>query len=123
MAITDTIRVGISTEGSNTAIDQPISKTLTITRNNEGGPTPGVINLTTTHELIDLTELTNKGWCYLHNLGPDTVYWGFNLVGVVKRVGEMRVDEPALFRMYKSIAAFGMYSTGTAQVEIFCWED
>jgi hypothetical protein len=109
-----TIRVGLTARGGNVDyVSRPDSYTADLEGATMKGPTPGAVAVSTEGTDIDLTQLTNPGYCRIRNI--DTVNsfeWGVydpeNDRFIV--VGELAPGEPALFRLSRN---FGQEYTDT----------
>jgi len=89
----------------------------------DSGPSPGMIEVTTSTAQVDFSELTVPGWCWIFNYGPADVNWGYYF-SPFHSVGLIKVNESASFRLRSAIGTnFGVNTdSGVAKLVILAWE-
>lgn len=90
--------------GSSSQQYNSIPNQLTDSITTVGGPTPGTITVSTTGTDVDLSELTDPGWCRIQNL--DTT--NFVMIGVYDGATymplmELAAEQFVIFKIYREL--------------------
>lgn len=89
-----------------------------------GGGSPGIITATFgAHVLVDLTELTTEGWCYMKNIDLQNFITFGVFVVTYFPLGKLKPGETALFRLNPGAVFAVKADTADAQLQILILED
>lgn len=81
-----------------------------------GGGIPGLVIALTGGTVVDLSDLVDFGWLRMQNTDDTNfVQWGTDVSNLI---GEMRPDEPALFRLRDGTSLFLRADTAECKVHV-----
>lgn len=91
----------------------------------DGGGAPGFVEVGTSEEDIDLSEITTLGWCFMRNLdSTNFVEWGKkDGSNNMQAIGRMGPGEPALFRLNQGVTLRMKADTAACNVQILVWDN
>lgn len=120
------IKVTASLKCSNGYFEQPqIGSTQLKFDQTAIGGDGAIVEIGTSEEDIDLSEITTLGWCYMRNLDTTNyVEWGKkDGSGNMQAIGRLEAGEPALFRMNPGVTLRMKANTAACKVQIIVLED
>lgn len=98
--------------------------TLQFNQSVAGGGIPGEVIATTAGVDVDLSALTNEGWCRMKNLDDTNfVQFGHWDGATFYPVGRMKAGEPALFRIDPSVTLRLKADTASCRTRVEVVED
>lgn len=82
-----------------------------------GGGSPGLINVGSSPQQLDLSELTAAGWVWMKNIDPSQdVWWAFSEAGLGTG-GILRPGRPAVFEITESTPLWMQVDPDTEESE------
>lgn len=88
-----------------------------------GGPSNGVQEIGTSHELVGITDITNKGFCYFGNLDTTNyVEIGVDVAATFYPLIKLSAGESATLRLSPSVAVYAQANTAAVKLETYCFE-
>jgi len=119
------IRSGIEVTKDSFKFADPNRPTLTFDMDGDGGGNPGVIDVGTSEEDVDLSEFATLGWVWMRNL-DDTNYvtWGPKSGASMVALGRLEPGEPAgPFRLEPGITLRMVADTAACKVQVNAFPD
>ena len=88
-----------------------------------GGPSNGVQEIGTSHELVSITDITNKGFTYFGNLdSTNYVEIGVDVSATFYPIAKLSPGESAIMRLSPSVAVYAQANTAAVRLETYCFE-
>jgi len=88
-----------------------------------GGPSNGVQEIGTSHELVGITDITNKGFTYFGNLDTTNyVEIGVDVSATFYPIAKLSPGESAIMRLSPSVAVYAQANTAAVRLETYCFE-
>ena len=88
-----------------------------------GGPSNGVQEIGTSHELVSITDITNKGFTYFGNLDTTNyVEIGVDVSATFYPLIKLLPGESAIMRLSPSVAVYAQANTAAIDLETYCFE-
>ena len=88
-----------------------------------GGPSNGVQEIGTSHELVSITDITNKGFVYFGNLDTaNYVEIGVDVSSTFYPLARLSAGESATLRLSPSVAVYAQANTAAVKLETYCFE-
>lgn len=88
-----------------------------------GGPSNGVQEIGTSHELVSITDITNKGFVYFGNLdSTNFVEIGVDVTASFYPLAKLAAGESAVLRLSPSVAVYAKADTAAVKLETYCFE-
>jgi hypothetical protein len=88
-----------------------------------GGPSNGVQEIGTSHEIVSITDITNKGFVYFGNLDTaNYVEIGVDVSSTFYPLIKLGAGESATLRLSPSVAVYAQANTAAVKLETYCFE-
>lgn len=88
-----------------------------------GGPSNGVQEIGTSHELVGITDITNKGFAYFGNLDTTNyVEIGVEVSSTFYPLIKLAAGETAVLKLSPSVAVYAQANTAAIDLETYCFE-
>ncbi len=88
-----------------------------------GGPSNGVQEIGTSHELVSITDISSKGFTYFGNLDTTNyVEIGVDVAATFYPLIKLLPGESAIMRLSPSVAVYAQANTAAIDLETYCFE-